>query len=154
MKKLAVTLLLGSAFAVATGCKKKGDFTTDKMVYKQGEVIYVTNTTEKEAKNYTWTFGGVEVVGDNPVYTIPDNTPVGTFEISILPHNFENTSDSWKRTTMSVMVEEAEEAQVMFYLPTPRTGSSDETFTVSLNGESANGYVSVSYTHLTLPTIA
>ena len=77
MKNLAITILLGSAMAVATGCKKKGDFTTDKAVYKQGEVITVTNTTVKGAENYTWTFGGVEVVGENPVYTIPENTPVG-----------------------------------------------------------------------------
>ncbi|MFK7783833.1 MAG: hypothetical protein AB8B56_01890 [Crocinitomicaceae bacterium] len=145
MKKLVIGILCVSAVLTSVGCKKKGDFTTDKAVYIQGEVITVTNTTEKGAENYTWRFGGVEVVGENPVYTIPKSTPVGTFEISILPHNFENTSDSWKRTTMSVMVEEAEEAKMIFYLPSPRTGSPNETFSVTIDSETKYGSVGNSY---------
>lgn len=118
-----------------SSCKKSGDFTTDKEVYKQGEVITVTNKTEKASKYYKWNFGGAEVVGVNPVYTIPNNTPVGSFDITILPVNSMNTTNNWKSTTKSVMIEEAEEAKVIFFLQSPVTGGSNETCTITFEGE-------------------
>ena len=129
MKK-TLTLLTVTALAMLS-CKKTGDFTTDKTTYKQGEVITVTNTTEKPSKFYKWDFGGVEIEGENPVYTIPENTPVGSFTISILPVNNLNTTDNWKRSSRTVMIEEAEKAKVIFFLPEPYfQGGTNETCTI------------------------
>lgn len=124
--------------AVVFGCKKTGDFYTDKEVYYQGEVITVTNTTEKSSKHYKWDFGGEEVVADDPIYELPKNAPVGTFTISILPVNSLNTTDNWKSNSKSVTILEAEEAKFLFYLPSPRTFSDDETCTITLYDEDGN----------------
>lgn len=135
MKKLNLIVLTLAVATVIVGCKKKGDFFTDKDTYKQGEVITVTNTTEKEAKHYKWDFGGEEVIAENPVYEIPENAPVGTFTISILPVNSLNTTDNWKRNSKTVTIEEAEQAKFLFYLPTPWTGSADEECTITRYNE-------------------
>lgn len=120
-----------------TSCKKSGDFTTDKDTYKQGEVITITNTTEKASKYYKWTFGGVEVEGEAPVYTIPENTPVGSFTITVLPVNSLNTTDNWKKSSRTVMIEEAEEAKAIFFLPSaywPNGTNESCTVTLTVDG--------------------
>lgn len=146
MKKLSILSLIAILALSITGCKKKGQFTTDKETYKQGEVITVTNETEKSAKYYSWTFGGVEVQGENPVYTIPESTPVGSFEISILPKNSQGTTDSWKRNSKTVMVEEGDFARVTFYIVNPRTGNQNETFSVNTPDGQVYGGSVINYT--------
>lgn len=139
---LTLVLLIG-----VVGCKKTGDFTTDKSVYTQGDVITTSNTTKKTSEFYKWTFGGIEVVADEPIYTIPDNTPVGTFEISMLPVNNLNVTDSWKRTSRYVNIEEAEKGKIIFFLPTTyfTSGASDEEATITINGESKTIIIYSSY---------
>jgi hypothetical protein len=145
MKNLTTLALVVILALAATGCKKKGQFSTDKETYKQGDIITVTNETKKSAKYYSWSLGGTSVEGENPVFTIPESTPVGSFEISILPKNSKNTTGSWKENSNTVMIEAAEKAEIIFHLPSPRTGSSSETFTVTIDNVDHSGSV-YSYT--------
>lgn len=122
-----------------TSCKKKGDFTTDKTTYQQGEVITVTNTTEKASKYYKWTFGGVEIEGENPVYTIPENTPVGSFTITVLPVNSLSTTANSKESSRTVMIEEAEKAKAIFFLPEPYwANGTNESCTITFTVDGTN----------------
>jgi hypothetical protein len=131
-KKYIIILLAVFGFGILS-CKKSGDFTTDKDTYKQGEVITITNTTEKASKYYKWTFGGVEIEGEAPVYTIPENTPIGSFTITVLPVNSLNTTDNWKKSSRTVMIEEAEKAKAIFFLPKPYwPNGTNESCTITL----------------------
>lgn len=131
-KKYSILLLAVFGFGILS-CKKSGDFTTDKDTYKQGEVITITNTTEKASKYYKWTFGGVEIEGEAPVYTIPENTPIGSFTITVLPVNSLNTTDNWKKSSRTVMIEEAEKAKAIFFLPKPYwPNGTNESCTITL----------------------
>jgi len=137
---MKIKLVLTAALAVTIGlsaCKKRGDFTTDKQEYAQGDVITVTNTTQKASEFYKWDFGGVEVIAENPIYTLPENTPVGTFTINVLPVNSLNTTDNWKGYSRTVNVVEAEKAKVIFYLPESSLSGSNEEWEVEMtvNGE-------------------
>ncbi|MFK8044636.1 MAG: hypothetical protein AB8B72_04025 [Crocinitomicaceae bacterium] len=128
-------LILTAALAITVGltaCKKRGDFTTDKQEYAQGDVITVTNTTEKASEFYKWYFNGVEVIDENPVYTIPEETPVGSFTIKVLPVNSLNTTANSKEYSRTVNIVEAEKAQVIFFLPQPYwAGGTNENCTVT-----------------------
>ncbi|MFD1550635.1 hypothetical protein DNU06_14890 [Putridiphycobacter roseus] len=143
-------------------CKKNGEFITDKTTYKQGEIITVSNTTEKSSKFYKWDFGGVEIIEINPTYTLPENTPVGSFTISILPVNSLNTTDNWKKGSKTVDIVEAEEAKFLFYLSAPILSASDEICVITIgdvskevavhelapNCESKNNLNAVTFDHL------
>ena len=69
---------------------------------------------------------------------MPNNTPIGSFTISVLPANSLNVTDSWKRHSATVTIQEAEEAKFLFYLPTPKTGDWTETCTVTVFTDDGN----------------
>ncbi|MFK8036946.1 MAG: hypothetical protein AB8B74_01550 [Crocinitomicaceae bacterium] len=127
--KIVLTVVLAVSLGL-TSCKKRGDFTTDKEEYAQGEVITVTNTTVKESEFYKWDFGGVEVIDKNPIYTLPENTPVGSFTINVLPVNSLNTTGNWKEYSRTVNIVEAEKAKIIFFLSKSALSGSNETWTV------------------------
>lgn len=108
---LSVILIIG----IQSCGKKKGSFTTDKSTYTQRELITVSNTTVKESTYYKWSFGGTEIVGKNPSFTIPDNTPAGSFEIKVLPTNNLSTTSNFKEHSEFVTIVDAEEGVLTFW---------------------------------------